>query len=77
MKSGRDQMVIDPDPDKIYTKRKKEDLYECYELHSFVITQREMLKEKIPDLEKKSRALEWRLFCFENISKNDSLYYLI
>ena len=23
MKSGRDQMVIDPDPDKIYTKRKK------------------------------------------------------
>ena len=23
MKSGRDQMVIDPDPDEIYTKRKK------------------------------------------------------
>ena len=23
MKSGGDQMVIDPDPDEIYTKRKK------------------------------------------------------
>ena len=23
MKSGRDQMVIDPDPDEVYTKRKK------------------------------------------------------
>ena len=43
MKSGRNQMVIDPDPDEIYTKRKKED-YENYELHSFVITQREIPK---------------------------------
>ena len=41
MKSGRDQMVIDPDLDEIKTKRKKED-YEYYELHSFVITQREI-----------------------------------
>ena len=24
VKSGRDRMVIDPDPDEIYTKRKKE-----------------------------------------------------
>ena len=44
MKSGRDQMVIDPDPDEIYTKGKKEDC-ECYdEQHSFVITQREIPK---------------------------------
>ena len=32
-----------------------------------------LLKEKISDLEKKFRALDWRLFCLENISKNDSL----
>ena len=43
MKSEHDQMVIDPDPDEIYIKRKKED-YEYYELHSFVITQREISK---------------------------------
>ena len=42
MKSGRGQMVIDSDPDEIY-KRKIED-YECYELQSFVITQREIPK---------------------------------
>ena len=32
-----------------------------------------LLSEKISDLEKKFRALEWRLFFLENISKNDSL----
>ena len=30
MKSGRDQMVIDPDPDKIYTKRKKRIIYTMF-----------------------------------------------
>ena len=43
VKSGHNQMVIDPDPDEIYTKRKKAD-YECYELQSFVITQHEIRK---------------------------------
>ena len=52
VKSGRDQTVIDPDPDKIYTKRKKED-YECYELHSFVITQREIPKRWLGKISRK------------------------
>lgn len=32
-----------------------------------------LLREEVPDLEREFGALEWRLFCFENISKNDSL----
>ena len=49
MKSGRDRMVIDPNPDEIYTKRKKED----YELHSFVITQREIPKRWLGKISRK------------------------
>ena len=94
MKSGRDQMVIDPDPDKIYTKRKKRimNVMSCTpssspsvkypsdgwgksleRMPSFtrIDSQVSLLKEKISDLEKKFRAVEWRLFCFEKISKND------
>ena len=52
VKSGRDQMVIDPEPDEIYTKRKKED-YEYYELHSFVITQREIPKRWLGKISRK------------------------
>ena len=52
MKSGRDRMAIDPDPDKIYTKRKKED-YECYELHSFVIAHREIPKRWLGKISRK------------------------
>ena len=98
MKSGRDQMVIDPDPDKIYTKRKRKRrimiVMSCTpssspsvkypsdswgksleRMPSFtrIDSQVSLLREEIPDLEKKFGALEWRLFCFENISKNDSL----
>ena len=82
MKSGCDQMVIDPDLDKIYTKRKKRIVnvmsctpssspsvkYPCdgwgksrERMPSFtrIYSQVSLLKEKIPDLEKKFRALEW------------------
>ena len=52
MKSGRDQMVIDPEPDQIYTKRKKEE-YEYYELHSFVITQSEIPKRWLGKISRK------------------------
>ena len=96
MKSGRDQMVIDPDPDKIYTKRKRRimNVMSCAfssspsvkypsdgwgksleRMPSFtrIDSQVSLLREEIPDLEKIFGALEWRLCCFENISKNDSL----
>ena len=43
MKGGRDQMAIDPDPDEIYTKRKKR-IVNVDEQYSFVITQREIPK---------------------------------
>ena len=87
VKSGRDQMVIDPDPDKICTKRKKKimNVMRCTppsspsvkhpsdgwgksleRMPSFtrIDSQVSLLKKKISDLEKKFRALEWRLFCF-------------
>ena len=86
VKSGREQMVIDPDPDKIYTKRKKRimNVMSCTpsirhhpawntpsdagwgksleRMPSFtrIDSQLSLLKEKMPDLEKKFRALEWR-----------------
>ena len=92
MKSGRDQMVIDPDADKIYTKRKRRiiNVMSCTpssspsvkypsdgwgksleRMPSFtrIDSQVSLLREEIPDLEKKFVALEWRLFCFENIPK--------
>ena len=75
MKSGRDQMVIDPDPDNIYTKRKKRimNVMSCTpsspsvkypsdgwgksleRMPSFtrIDSQVSLLKEKIPDLEKR------------------------
>ena len=67
MKSGRDQMVIDPDPDEIYTKRKKEDC-ECYdEQHSFVITQREIPKRWLGKFSGKN--------AFIRPCRNESAYY--
>ena len=45
MKSGRDQMVIDPDQYGRNLHQKKKEDCECYdEHHSFVITQREINK---------------------------------
>ena len=83
MKSGRDQMVIDPDPDKIYTKRKRRimNVMSCtpsssssmkypsdgwgkflqrMPLFSRIDSQVSLLREEIPELEKKFGALEWR-----------------
>ena len=60
MKSGRNQMVIDPDPDKIYTKRKKED-YQNYELHSFIITQREIPKRWLGKISRKDAFIHSHL----------------
>lgn len=45
MKSGRDQTATDPEPDEIYTKRKKED-HEYHELHYPATTQRETPKRR-------------------------------
>ena len=79
VKSGRDQMAIDRNlvmsstpwssPSVKYPSygwgKSTERMPSFTRIHSQV----SLLKEKIPDLDKKSRELEWRLFCFENISK--------
>ena len=85
MKSGRDQMVIDPDPDKIYTKRKRRimNVMSCTpsssprvkypsdgwgksleRMPSFtrIDSQVSLLREEIPDLEKKIGPLEFPEF---------------
>ena len=66
MKSGRDQMVIDPDPDEIYIKRKED--CECYyEQYSFVITQREIPKRWLGKFSGKN--------AFIHPCRNESAYY--
>ena len=65
MKSGRDQMVIDPDPDEIYTKRKNCEYYD--EQHSFVITQREIPKRWLGKFSGKN--------AFIHPCRNESAYY--
>ena len=92
MKSGRDQMVIDPDQTKFTPQEKKRimNIMSCTpssspsvkypsdgwgksleRMPSFtpIYSQVFLLKEKIPDLEKKFRELVRRLFC--------SPYYLL
>ena len=65
VKSGRDQIVIYPDPDEIYTKRKN---CECYdEQHSFVITQREIPKRWLGKFSGKN--------VFIHRCRNESAYY--